>query len=82
MFPYCVFNNIQITKKENKVAIFSFFSPGMSGSKPPFSVSAILDNAWNHLAEAAFNTGWAPITRLAEAAVIAYVPNHSMVMLN
>lgn len=45
----------------------------MSDSKPPFSLSAIADRAWNRIIESAFNTGWTPITRLAETAVIAYV---------
>ena len=42
-------------------------------AKAPFSVSGIVDRAWNTVAEAAFRTGWTPITRLAEAAVVAYV---------
>ena len=46
----------------------------MSDPKPPFSVSAIADMAWNRVAEAVFNIGWTPITRLTEAAVVAYVP--------
>ncbi|KDR82375.1 hypothetical protein GALMADRAFT_220377 [Galerina marginata CBS 339.88] len=40
-------------------------------AKPPFSVSAIADRAWNRVTEAAFNTGWTPVARLAEAAVVA-----------
>jgi len=52
----------------------------MSDSKPPFSVSALADKAWNCVAEAAINTGWAPITRLTEAAVVAYVVNERRFM--
>lgn len=40
-------------------------------AKHPFSVSALADKAWNRTVEAAFRTGWAPIARLAEAAVVA-----------
>ena len=42
-------------------------------AKPPLSVSSIVDKAWNVVAETAFRTSWTPITRLAEAAVVAYV---------
>ncbi len=44
-------------------------------AKPPLSVSSIVDRAWNVVAETAFRTSWTPITRLAEAAVVAYVSN-------
>ncbi|KAF9465836.1 S-adenosyl-L-methionine-dependent methyltransferase [Collybia nuda] len=40
-------------------------------AKHPFSVSALVDKTWNHTVEAVFRTGWTPITRLAEAAVVA-----------
>lgn len=43
----------------------------MSDSKPPFSVSSIADRVWNRVAEFAFNTGWAPVTRLSETTVVA-----------
>ena len=42
-------------------------------AKPPFSVFSLADRAWNGLAEVVFNTGWGPVAKLAEAAVISYV---------
>ncbi|KAF5374088.1 hypothetical protein D9615_008893 [Tricholomella constricta] len=44
-------------------------------AKHPFSVSALADRAWNKITETALRTGWPPITRLAEAAVIALMKN-------
>lgn len=44
-----------------------------TASKHPFSVTGLADRAWNRITETAFNTGWSPLTRLAEAAVVAYV---------
>jgi cyclopropane-fatty-acyl-phospholipid synthase len=41
-------------------------------AKHPFSVTALVDRTWNRASEAAFKTGWTPVTRLAEAAVVAY----------
>lgn len=42
-------------------------------AKHSFSVTGFLDRVWNSLAESAIQSGWAPLTRLAEAAVISYV---------
>lgn len=42
-------------------------------SKHSLSIAAIADKSWNRLAELAFKTGWSPIARLAESAVVAYV---------
>lgn len=44
-----------------------------TASKHPFSVAGLADRAWNRITETAFNTGWSPLTRLAEAAVVACV---------
>ncbi|KAG5652823.1 hypothetical protein H0H81_003539 [Sphagnurus paluster] len=44
-------------------------------AKHPFSISSLADRAWNGLTEAAFRTGWRPVTRLAEAAVISLMGN-------
>ncbi|KAF8895131.1 S-adenosyl-L-methionine-dependent methyltransferase [Infundibulicybe gibba] len=44
-------------------------------SKHAFSVSGLADKAWNTICETAFRTGWTPITRLAQAAVIALMQN-------
>lgn len=44
---------------------------GLPDAKPPFSVYALADNAWNCVADAALRTSWVPIARLAEAAVVA-----------
>ncbi|KAF5360726.1 hypothetical protein D9756_004655 [Leucocoprinus leucothites] len=40
-------------------------------AKHPFSLSALLDNAWNSLAEMAMQSGWTPLARLAEAAIVS-----------
>ncbi|PPQ75642.1 hypothetical protein CVT26_001622 [Gymnopilus dilepis] len=40
-------------------------------AKPPFSFSGLADKAWNRVTETAFRTGWTPIARLAEAAVVS-----------
>ncbi|KAF4599518.1 Vacuolar fusion protein mon1 [Pleurotus pulmonarius] len=40
-------------------------------AKHPFSVTGLADRAWNRIREAAFNTGWAPMTRFAEMAVVS-----------
>lgn len=45
-------------------------SEGLPDAKPPFSVYALADSAWNCVADAALRTSWAPIARLAEAAVV------------
>jgi cyclopropane-fatty-acyl-phospholipid synthase len=42
-------------------------------AKHPFSFSSLADRAWNTVAETAIKTGWGPVTRMAEAAVVAYV---------
>jgi hypothetical protein len=42
-------------------------------AKHPFSLSGLIDSAWNRVSEAAFKTGWAPVARLSEAAVVACV---------
>ncbi|KAF8827495.1 hypothetical protein HHX47_DHR4000067 [Lentinula edodes] len=39
--------------------------------KHPVSFTGLADNAWNRLSEAALSTGWKPVTKLAEAAVVA-----------
>ncbi|RDB15277.1 Tuberculostearic acid methyltransferase UfaA1 [Hypsizygus marmoreus] len=44
-------------------------------AKHPFSLSAAVDRTWNRISEAAFKTGWKPVARLAEAAVIALMEN-------
>ncbi|KAH7870932.1 S-adenosyl-L-methionine-dependent methyltransferase [Lentinula edodes] len=41
--------------------------------KHPVSFTGLADNAWNRLSEAALSTGWKPVTKLAEAAVVAQV---------
>ncbi|KAF9071211.1 S-adenosyl-L-methionine-dependent methyltransferase [Rhodocollybia butyracea] len=46
-------------------------------SKHSLSFSGLADNAWNRLLEAAFRTGWKPVTKLAEAAVVALMRNMS-----
>ncbi|KAJ7600817.1 CFS1-like protein [Mycena floridula] len=48
-----------------------------TAEKHSFSFSGIADRAWNRLSEAAFRTGWTPVTRLAEAAVVALMANIS-----
>ncbi|KAJ7133008.1 hypothetical protein C8R46DRAFT_1140341 [Mycena filopes] len=42
-------------------------------AKHPFSFSGLVDSAWNRVSEAAFKTGWSPVARLSEAAVVACV---------
>ncbi|KAK7048530.1 S-adenosyl-L-methionine-dependent methyltransferase [Favolaschia claudopus] len=44
-------------------------------AKHPFSLSGLVDSAWNRLSEAAFRTGWSPLARLSEAAVVALMQN-------
>jgi hypothetical protein len=44
-----------------------------TASKHPLSFVGLVDQAWNTARDAAFKTGWRPMTRLAEAAVVAYV---------
>jgi hypothetical protein len=44
-----------------------------TAAKHPFSLTAVLDSAWNTVSENILNTGWAPVTRLAQAAVVAQV---------
>ncbi|KAJ6508516.1 CFS1-like protein [Mycena sanguinolenta] len=46
-------------------------------SKHPFSVFGLFDSAWNRISEAALKTGWAPVARLSEAAVVALMQNIS-----
>ncbi|KIM48716.1 hypothetical protein M413DRAFT_437892 [Hebeloma cylindrosporum] len=46
-------------------------SERLPDAKPPFSVYALADSAWNRVADAALRTSWAPLARLAEAAVVA-----------
>jgi len=46
-------------------------SEGLPDAKPPFSVYALADVAWNRVADVALKTSWSPIARLAEAAVVA-----------
>ncbi|KAJ3904461.1 CFS1-like protein [Lentinula edodes] len=43
--------------------------------KHPVSFTGLADNAWNRLSEAALSTGWKPVTKLAEAAVVALMRN-------
>ncbi|KAG6844466.1 hypothetical protein H0H87_006690 [Tephrocybe sp. NHM501043] len=43
----------------------------VSSVKHPFSVYALADKVWTDITEAAFRTGWRPLTRLAKSAVIA-----------
>jgi len=38
-----------------------------------FSIAGLADTTWNRILEVAFKTGWAPVTRWAEAAVVACV---------
>ncbi|CAK5284066.1 unnamed protein product [Mycena citricolor] len=40
-------------------------------SKHAFSLSGLFDTAWNKLSETAFRTGWRPVAKLSEAAVVA-----------
>ncbi|KDQ62522.1 hypothetical protein JAAARDRAFT_30425 [Jaapia argillacea MUCL 33604] len=44
-------------------------------SKHSLSLAGLADSAWTTLREAAFKTGWKPISRLAEAAVVALMQN-------
>ena len=44
-----------------------------TASKHPFSIAGLADSAWNRVTETVFNTGWSPLARLAEAAVVSYV---------
>ena len=44
-----------------------------TASKHPFSIAGLADSAWNHITETVFNTGWSPLMRLAEAAIVTYV---------
>lgn len=44
-------------------------------AKHPFSLASLADSAWNTVREAAFKTGWKPVSRLAEAAVVALMQN-------
>ncbi|TFK52469.1 CFS1-like protein [Heliocybe sulcata] len=44
-------------------------------AKYPFSLTSLADSAWNSFREAAFKTGWKPVTRIAEAAVVALMRN-------
>ncbi|KAJ6475045.1 CFS1-like protein [Mycena vitilis] len=46
-------------------------------AKHPFSFSGLVDSAWHRVSEAAFKTGWAPVARLSEAAVVALMQNIS-----
>ncbi|KAF5382311.1 hypothetical protein D9757_008471 [Collybiopsis confluens] len=46
-------------------------------SKHALSLSGLADRAWNRLSEAAFKTGWTPIARISEAAVVALMRNIS-----
>lgn len=41
-------------------------------AKHPFSLTGLADRTWNYALETAFTTAWTPVTRLAEAAVVAY----------
>ncbi|KAL0961278.1 hypothetical protein HGRIS_006238 [Hohenbuehelia grisea] len=43
--------------------------------KHPFSISGLVDDAWNAVREVVFRTSWSPITRLAESAVVALMAN-------
>lgn len=42
-------------------------------AKHPFSVFALADRACNGVLEAAVRTGWSPVTKVAEVAVVKYV---------
>ena len=44
-----------------------------TASKHPFSIAGLANGAWNCITETVFNTGWSPLTRLAEAAIVTYV---------
>ncbi|THH07274.1 hypothetical protein EW145_g3489, partial [Phellinidium pouzarii] len=44
-------------------------------SKHPFSLSALVDTAWQRLREGAFKTAWTPVARLAEAGVVSVLQN-------
>ncbi|KAK7469370.1 hypothetical protein VKT23_003845 [Stygiomarasmius scandens] len=46
-------------------------------SKHTLSFSSLADQAWNYLSETVINTGWSPITKLSEAAVVALMRNLS-----
>ena len=42
-------------------------------AKHPFSVFALADRVCNGVLEAAVRTGWSPVTKVAEVAVMKYV---------
>ena len=42
-------------------------------TKHPFSVLALADRVCNGVLEAAVRTGWSPVTKVAEVAVMKYV---------
>ncbi|KAF7298882.1 hypothetical protein MIND_00836200 [Mycena indigotica] len=44
-------------------------------AKHPWSFSGLLDSAWNRISEAALKTGWTPVARISEAAVVALMQN-------
>ncbi|KAJ7288149.1 CFS1-like protein [Mycena rebaudengoi] len=44
-------------------------------AKYPFSLTGLVFGAWNRVSEAAFRTGWTPVARLSEAAVVALMQN-------
>ncbi|KIK57142.1 hypothetical protein GYMLUDRAFT_46375 [Collybiopsis luxurians FD-317 M1] len=44
-------------------------------SKHALSLSGLADRAWNRFTETAIKTGWTPITKLSEAAVVALMRN-------
>jgi hypothetical protein len=41
-------------------------------AKHPFSIFALADRAYNGVFEAAVRTGWSPVTKVAEVAVMKY----------
>jgi len=50
-------------------------------SKHTLSFSSLADQAWNYLSETVINTGWSPITKLSEAAVVALVLSSFLYLL-
>jgi cyclopropane-fatty-acyl-phospholipid synthase len=46
-----------------------------------FSITGLVDDAFNRIREVILQTGWAPVTRWAEAAVVAYVSMHGFFFL-
>jgi cyclopropane-fatty-acyl-phospholipid synthase len=43
-----------------------------TATKSPFSILSLVDTTWTRFSEALFKTGYLPVARLAETAVVAY----------